>query len=471
MEPNPPARMSLNEQCSMVQAKIMATRERLRLARLEHHPEERDAVGGAPEQQLEDVAQLSSNPASRPMTAELKSSCGVDDEAPEEGDGAAELLQSGSSSSDDGRDSDSEDDGALARAEESVAAAPAAAKLPPPRELFEFNTEEADARLAPPKLGKEHAILYPPPRHIDVEPAEPEPLRVNADIHALVAQCMAADAERLQNPALSQNRVVYDCHEPLDVATNPFVQADCLYLRHPPTAASTAFANERQRRENAVKIAAAGGAPPDGSASDGQRAPPPRGAPPPMELTSPSPSTLPFRVSGLGPAELGANSVRGSPLKTRGPPAIDAIAAEPAKSGGSKAEAAVIAAAGGARTEASSSQEGEVQGQVLSGPSPHLGDDRARHASQAPGCVAAPVEAQAAPEARPPPHQASAAYAAQQRQRAPCSAAQSTTDPCPACRQQDGGLLFESRFESGNLRRAVQVSRPPPLPLTPYPYP
>ena len=43
-------------------------------------------------------------------TAELKSSCGVDDAAPEEGDGAAELLQSGSSSSDDGRDSDSEDD-------------------------------------------------------------------------------------------------------------------------------------------------------------------------------------------------------------------------------------------------------------------------------------------------------------------------------------------------------------------------
>ena len=68
-----------------------------------------------------------------------------------------------------------------------------------------------------PNLGKDHAILYPPPRHIDVEPAEPEPLRVNADIHALVAQCMAADAERLQNPALSQNRVVYDCHEPLDL--------------------------------------------------------------------------------------------------------------------------------------------------------------------------------------------------------------------------------------------------------------
>ena len=79
--------MSLNEQCSMVQAKIMATRERLRLARLEHHPEERDAeaVGGAPEQQqLEDGAQLSSNSASRPATAELKSACGVDDDAPEE---------------------------------------------------------------------------------------------------------------------------------------------------------------------------------------------------------------------------------------------------------------------------------------------------------------------------------------------------------------------------------------------------
>ena len=175
MEPSPPARLSLNDQCSMVQAKIVATRERLRLARLEHHPEERDAeaVGSAPEQQLEDVVQLSSNPASRPATAELKSSCGVDDEAPEEGDGAAELLQSGSSSSDDGRDSDSEDDGALARAEESVAAAPAAAKLPPPRELFAFKDVEGDPRLVPPKLGKEHAILYPPPRHIDVEPSEP----------------------------------------------------------------------------------------------------------------------------------------------------------------------------------------------------------------------------------------------------------------------------------------------------------
>ena len=67
MEPTPPARMSLNEQCSLVQAKIVATRERLRLARLEHRPEDRDAeaAGGAPEQQLEDVAQLSSNPASR----------------------------------------------------------------------------------------------------------------------------------------------------------------------------------------------------------------------------------------------------------------------------------------------------------------------------------------------------------------------------------------------------------------------
>ena len=49
------------------------------------------AAGGAPEQQLEDVAQLSSNPASRPATAQ-QSSCGVDEEAPDEapeGDGAA----------------------------------------------------------------------------------------------------------------------------------------------------------------------------------------------------------------------------------------------------------------------------------------------------------------------------------------------------------------------------------------------
>ena len=207
MEPVPPARMSLNEQCSLVQAKIVATRERLRLARLEHRPEDRDAeaAGGAPEQQLEDVAQLSSNPASRPATAQ-QSSCGVDEEAPDEapeGDGAAALLQSGSSSSDDGHDSDSEDEGALARAEEAVAAAPAASKLPPPRELYDFEPNSADARLVPPKLGKDHAILYPPPRHIDVEPAEPEPLRVNADIHALVAQCMAADAERLQTLTLT----------------------------------------------------------------------------------------------------------------------------------------------------------------------------------------------------------------------------------------------------------------------------
>ena len=157
MEPIPPDRMSLNEQCSLVQAKIVATRERLRLARLEHQPEDRDAeaAGSAPEEQLEDVAQLSSNPASRPATAQ-QSSCGVDDDAPE-GDGAAALLQSGSSSSDDGHDSDSEDEGALARAEEAVAAAPPASKLPPPRELYDFEPNSTDARLIPPKLGKVRA--------------------------------------------------------------------------------------------------------------------------------------------------------------------------------------------------------------------------------------------------------------------------------------------------------------------------
>ena len=52
---------------------------------------------------------------------------------------------------------DSEDEGALARAEEAVAAAPPASKLPPPRELYDFEPNSTDARLIPPKLGKVRA--------------------------------------------------------------------------------------------------------------------------------------------------------------------------------------------------------------------------------------------------------------------------------------------------------------------------
>ena len=145
---------SLDDQFIMVQSRILATRERLRLARLKNGIEGHagEAVGGTPDPQENDAT-------SRPTTAELNRSCGVDDEAPAEG-GSAEALQS-SSSSDDGRDSDWEDErqreGAVNGLSDSAAVmtpAPAMLPLPPPRELFEFNMEEADARLVPPNLGK-----------------------------------------------------------------------------------------------------------------------------------------------------------------------------------------------------------------------------------------------------------------------------------------------------------------------------
>ena len=213
MQPGSP-KMTLQEQCSLVQEKILATREKLRQACLEHELEGRPSSGryqesghsmGACEHLLEDGSCAQRFDATRPATAELKSSCGVDDEGPEEGDGI-DGLQS-SSSSDDARDSDSDEDGDRDSARDMLAeppapAAPRVRELAPPRELFTFKTEEPDPLLVPPKVGKDHSILYPPPRHIDVDPPEPEPLRVNADIHALVAQCMAADAERLQNPSL-----------------------------------------------------------------------------------------------------------------------------------------------------------------------------------------------------------------------------------------------------------------------------
>ena len=104
--------------------------------------------------------------------------------------------------------------------------------LPPPRELFEVDTP--DPLLQPPKTGNGNPMLYPPPRHVTAEPAEPQPLQPNASLHMLAAQLMAADAERLQNPALSLNRVVYDSNEPLDMATNPFVTAESLHSVHPP---------------------------------------------------------------------------------------------------------------------------------------------------------------------------------------------------------------------------------------------
>ena len=118
--------------------------------------------------------------------------------------------------------------------------------LPPPRELFEVDTP--DPLLQPPKTGNGNPMLYPPPRHVTAEPAEPQPLQPNASLHMLAAQLMAADAERLQNPALSLNRVVYDSNEPLDMATNPFVTAESLHSVHPPLS---------KRKEAAAAAAAA----------------------------------------------------------------------------------------------------------------------------------------------------------------------------------------------------------------------
>ena len=60
-------------------------------------------------------------------------------------------------------------------------------------------------------------MIYPPPVHIREEPTEPQPMRPQANIEALVVQQMALDAQRLQNPDSCVNIVAYDSHEPVDL--------------------------------------------------------------------------------------------------------------------------------------------------------------------------------------------------------------------------------------------------------------
>jgi hypothetical protein len=105
--------------------------------------------------------------------------------------------------------------------------------LPPPRELFNFaaavpGSDNPSAEPLPPRMRTGYAMLHPPPVHIADEPPLPEPLRPNPKLEELVASLMALDAERLQNPLLSMNRVAYDAFDPIDLATNLFVREDCL---------------------------------------------------------------------------------------------------------------------------------------------------------------------------------------------------------------------------------------------------
>ncbi|MEC8205136.1 MAG: ion transporter, partial [Pseudomonadota bacterium] len=86
-----------------------------------------------------------------------------------------------------------------------------------------------------------------------------------------------------QNPTLSLNRVVYDSHEPIDIANNRFVQDDCLYLQHPPTAASNAFAARRKQHGGAAE--------------------------PSLAEATPTGGALPGKVAGLGVATYCADPV------------------------------------------------------------------------------------------------------------------------------------------------------------------
>ena len=151
---------ALQEQCSRVHEKILATREKLQQTlggEAANGGSFVDHGFGEPTPRLD---------ATRPATAELKSSCGVDDSALEDGD-AADVLEESSSSDDEGRASDSDSDREatidqqLAADEcerQQAVAAPRVSDLPPPRELFTFKTE-ADPLLVPPKMGKDHPIL------------------------------------------------------------------------------------------------------------------------------------------------------------------------------------------------------------------------------------------------------------------------------------------------------------------------
>ena len=150
---------ALQEQCSRVQEKILATREKLQQTLDGEAASGGSFVDhgfGAPTPRLD---------ATRPATAELKSSCGVDDSALEDGD-AADVLEESSSSDDGGADSDSDSDreatidqqlAADECARQQAVAAPRVSDLPPPRELFTFKTESTIARTVDP-------LYHIPPR-------------------------------------------------------------------------------------------------------------------------------------------------------------------------------------------------------------------------------------------------------------------------------------------------------------------
>ena len=133
--------------------------------------------------------------------------------------------------------------------------------LPPPRELFNFGSANgsSDAMPLPPRMRTGYAMLYPPPVHRADEPPEPEPLVRNKKLDELVASLMAADAERLQNPALSRNRVAYDVFDPIDLKTNMFVRDDCLNQVLPAIDAPLGEAGLQAARAARAAPAVAGG--------------------------------------------------------------------------------------------------------------------------------------------------------------------------------------------------------------------
>ena len=144
----------------------------------------------------------------------------------------------GESDSDDGDDEElgepkaDELSGVIAKEDEGATVSGGRASgLPPPRELYNFSAAVNDDPLAdppPPRMRTGYAMLHPPPILLVDEPPTPEPLVPNKKLEELVASLMAADAERLQNPLLSLNRVAYDAFDPIDMKTNLFVRDDCL---------------------------------------------------------------------------------------------------------------------------------------------------------------------------------------------------------------------------------------------------
>ncbi len=216
-------------------------------------------------------------------------------------DGAAEGFPTQSSDESDSDDSDEADaDAAIIGAgkgdelldvmdpkppdqpeKETVTAAPARlpSTLPPPRELYNFAAARqmtiggadgsSTTEPAPPRMRTGYAMLYPPPVHLVDEPQAPEPLVRNKKLDELVASLMAADAERLQNPMLSLNRVAYDAFDPIDLKSNLFVRDDCLNQVLP---AIDAPLGEAPPMPNAQTMAAAtetAAAPAGGSSSGG----------------------------------------------------------------------------------------------------------------------------------------------------------------------------------------------------------